>query len=67
MNEHFSALSLLFCLNQPGNIVININNSAMSIIFNALGKSLAQKSQRGSLLKTWTKSFRNTKVKAWFS
>ena len=47
MNEHFSALSLLLCLNYPGDIVITINNSAMIIIFNALWKSLEQKSQRG--------------------
>ena len=36
MNEHFSALSLLLCLNYPDDIVITINNSAMIIIFNAL-------------------------------
>ena len=32
MNEHFSALSLLLCLNWPGDIVIMINDSAMIII-----------------------------------
>ena len=36
MNDRFSALSLLLCLNYPGDIVIMINNSAMIIIFNAL-------------------------------
>ena len=36
VNKHFSALSLLLCLNWPGDIVITINNSAMIIIFNAL-------------------------------
>ena len=36
MNENFSALSLLLCLNWPGDIVIAINNSVMIIIFNAL-------------------------------
>ena len=41
VNEHFSALSLLLCLNLPGDIFITINNSAMVIIFNALWKSLA--------------------------
>ena len=33
VNEHFSALSLLLCLNWPGDIVITINISAMIIIF----------------------------------
>ena len=33
MNEHFSALSLLLCLNYSGDTVITINNSAMIIIF----------------------------------
>ena len=36
----FSALSLLLSLNQPGDIVIVINNSAVIINVNALWKSL---------------------------
>ena len=36
MNEHFSALSLLLCLNWPSDIVITINNLAMIIIVSAL-------------------------------
>ena len=36
VNQHFSALSRLLSLNQPGDIVITINNSAVIINVNAL-------------------------------
>ena len=50
MNDHLFVLSLLthFCL--PGDVVITINNSAITIIFNATSKSLVQKSQSGIAL-----------------
>ena len=47
MNDHFFALSLLFHLNQPGEVIITINNSAIIIIFKSTSKSLAQKLHKG--------------------
>ena len=68
VNESFFALSLLLCLNQPGDIVITINDPALIFVFNALWKSLAQKSQGGIPLtlpiKNMDKEVGNAKVKA---
>ena len=50
MNDHFTTLSLLIQFNQPVNVVIAINNSAVVIIFNTTLKRLCKKSQSGTAL-----------------